>query len=265
MNGLLNLIIQAGNIDQDYIIAHTIGFETLVEVVSKYTPDKVSAVTGVPVATQEAAAEMLGTAPTLVSTVLQGVYQSMQATASAVQVNNLHLIRGMIGKPGATVFQMNGQPTAQNTRECGANGEMVAFRNHSNEDHVADLARVWNVDKDKIPHWHPPTHAMEIFEYADMGSIRLLWILATNPTVSMPQLEHIRKLVGKESLFVIVQDGFMSETAALVDVMLPTAIWGERTGCMTNADRTVHIAHRAIDPPARPNPTLTFWSISPTV
>jgi ferredoxin-nitrate reductase len=249
MNGLLNLIIQAGNIDQDFISAHTIGFETLVEVVSKYTPDKVSALTGVPVAKLQAAAEVLGTAPTLVSTVLQGVYQSMQATASAVQVNNLHLIRGMIGKPGATVFQMNGQPTAQNTRECGANGEMVAFRNYENENHIADIARVWNVDKDKIPHWRPPTHAMEIFEYADMGSIRLLWILATNPAVSLPQLERIRKLVGKEGLFVIVQDGFMTETAALADVVLPTAIWGERTGCMTNADRTVHIAHKAIEPP----------------
>jgi anaerobic selenocysteine-containing dehydrogenase len=72
--------------------------------------------------------------------VLQGVYQSNQATAAAVQVNNLHLVRGMIGKPGATVFQMNGQPTAQNTREYGANGELVAFRNWQNPDHVADFA-----------------------------------------------------------------------------------------------------------------------------
>jgi len=65
----------------------------------------------------------------LVSTVLQGVYQSLHATAWAVQVNNLHLIRGMIGKPGCTVFQLNGQPTSHNTRECGADGEMFAFRN----------------------------------------------------------------------------------------------------------------------------------------
>src|SRR5690348_6084351 len=90
---------------------------------------------------------MLGATPSLVSTVLQGVYQSNQATAAAVQVNNLHLIvdssasRGLIGKPGSTVFQMNGQPTAQNTRECGANGEMVAFRNWQNPQHVARCPR----------------------------------------------------------------------------------------------------------------------------
>lgn len=70
-----------------------------------------------------AAAKILGTSKTLVSTALQGVYQSNQATIAAVQINNLHLIRGLIGRPGCTVFQMNGQPTAQNTRECGAEAE----------------------------------------------------------------------------------------------------------------------------------------------
>lgn len=101
--------------------------------------------TGVPAARLRAAAEILGSAPTLVSTCLQGVYQSNQATAAAVQINNLQLIRGMIGRPGCTVFQMNGQPTAQNTRECGADGEMVAFRNWQNEVHIREQVRIWNV------------------------------------------------------------------------------------------------------------------------
>src|SRR5204862_784742 len=137
---------------------------------------RTSATTGVPVEQLRAAARVLGTARTLVSTVLQGVYQSMQATAAAVQVNNLHLIRGLIGKPGATVFQMNGQPSAQTTRECGANGEMVAFRNFANQAHVHELAKIWNVDPHQIPQGDPPTHAMEIMRYAEMGSLRFLWI-----------------------------------------------------------------------------------------
>src|SRR5207248_4995735 len=144
-----------------------------------YTLDKVERITGVPQRSLEQAAEIAGTSPTLVSTVLQGVYQSMQATAAAVQVNNIHLIRGFIGKPGSSVFQMNGQPTAQNTRECGADGELVAFRNWNNERHVEELARLWNVEPAKIPHWGPPTHAMQIFRYAETGSIRPRWILAT--------------------------------------------------------------------------------------
>jgi ferredoxin-nitrate reductase len=259
LNGLLNLIIQAGQTDNAFIEAHTMGYDTLALTVAKWTPDKVEEVTGVPRAQLQAAAEILGGSPTLVSTVLQGVYQSNQATAAAIQVNNLHLIRGLIGKPGSTVFQMNGQPTAQNTRECGANGEMVAFRNWNNEKHMADLARIWNVTSDMIPHAAPPTHAMQIFRYAEAGSIRMLWIIATNPAVSLPELRRIRKIIENDDLFVVVQDPFMTETASLADVVLPAAIWGEKTGCFTNADRTVHISHKAVEPPGEARPDLDIF------
>ncbi|HEY9827566.1 MAG TPA: nitrate reductase [Stenomitos sp.] len=249
LNGLLNLIIQAGQIDHDYIDAHTVGFEVLKQTVSQWTPERVEQVSNVPVAKLRAAAEILGTANTLVSTALQGVYQSMQATAAACQVNNLHLIRGLIGRPGCGIYQMNGQPTAQNTRECGADGDLPAFRNWDNPEHVAELARLWNVDVNKIPHWSPPTHSMQRFRYCEQGSIKLLWISATNPAVSMPELSRIRKILQKEDLFVVIQDAFRTESTELADVVLPAAIWGEKTGCYTNVDRTVHISHKAVDPP----------------
>ena len=124
----------------------------------------------------------------LLTFVLQGVYQSHQATASACAANNVNLLRGMIGRPGAGILQMNGQPTAQNTRETGCNGDLPAFRNWQNEEHVAELARLWNVEPDQIPHWGPPTHAMEIFRYAEQGSIEFLWVSGTNPAVSLPDL-----------------------------------------------------------------------------
>lgn len=249
MNGLLNLIIKAGYINREFIDAHTVGFDKLVETTAQWPTERVEAVSGVPGKTMQAAAEILGTTPTLVSTVLQGVYQSWQAIASAVQVNNLHLIRGMIGKPGCTVFQMNGQPTAQNTRECGANGELVAFRNCHNPEHVAEQARIWNIRPEDIPHTNPPTDIMQILRYAETGSIKFLWIIGTNPAVSLPELARIRRILQKKDLFVIVQDGFFNETAEFADVVLPAAIWGEKTGCFTNADRTVHISYKAIDPP----------------
>jgi anaerobic selenocysteine-containing dehydrogenase len=249
MKGLLHLILKNGKLDHSFIKANTVGFEDLQTSVREWTPERSSKITGIPTKDLEAAADLLGNTAALVSTVLQGVYQSLQATATAVQVNNLHLVRGLIGKPGSTVFQMNGQPSAQNTRECGANGEMVAFRNWQNEQHMADLARVWNVLPDQIPHANPPTHAMQIFRYAEMGSIRFLWILGTNPAVSLPELKRIRKIVGKNNLFVVVSDPFITETAELADLVLPTAIWGEKIGCVTNADRTVHICHKAVEPP----------------
>jgi anaerobic selenocysteine-containing dehydrogenase len=259
LNGLINLIIEAGNLDRQFIDARTVGYDKLVETVAKYTPDVVEQITGIPAGQLREAAGILGTAPTLVSTVLQGVYQSNQATAAAVQVNNLHIIRGMIGKPGATVFQMNGQPTAQNTRECGANGEMVAFRNWNNEEHIKNLAHIWNVEPEQIPHAAPPTHAMQIFRYAEAGSIRMLWIICTNPAVSMPELRRIRSILDKNDLFVVVQDAFLTETAQLADVVLPAAIWGEKTGCFTNADRTVHISHKAIEPPGQARADLDIF------
>jgi anaerobic selenocysteine-containing dehydrogenase len=249
IKGLLHLILKRGKLDHQFISEHTVGFEDLQKSVHDWTPERTSRLTGIRAKDLEAAADLLGNAETLVSTVLQGVYQSLQATATAVHVNNLHLIRGLIGKPGSTVFQMNGQPSAQNTRECGANGEMVAFRNWQNEQHIADLARVWNVLPEQIPHANPPTHAMQIFRYAEMGSIRFLWILGTNPGVSLPELKRIRKVVGKDDLFVVVSDPFITETTELADLVLPAAIWGEKTGCVTNADRTVHICHKAVEPP----------------
>ena len=249
LNGLLRILITNGWVDSDFIRDHTVDFETLVTATEPWTPDRVESVCRVPAAKLEAAAEILGTTPTLVSSCLQGVYQSLQATASAVQVNNLHLIRGLIGKPGSTVFQMNGQPTAQNTRECGANGEFIAFRNWHNPEHVAQTAKVWNVEPSKLPTWTPPTHAMQIFHLAETGSIRLLWIIATNPAVSLPEVGRIRKILAKEELFVVVSDAFLTETAQLADVVLPAAIWAEKTGCTTNADRTVHLSEQAIEPP----------------
>jgi ferredoxin-nitrate reductase len=259
MNGLLNLIIKNGAIDQQYINEHTTGFEELKQIVSKYTPEKVQEISGVPADKLREAGYLLSTTKTLVSTVLQGFYQSMQATSASVQVNNIHLVRGLIGRDGCGIYQMNGQPTAQNTRETGADGDLPGFRNWGNEEHVKQLAQLWNVDPIVIPHWAPPTHAMQIWRYAEQGSIKLLWISATNPAVSMPELARIRKILEKKDLFVIVQDAFMTETAKYADVLLPAAMWGEKTGTYTNVDRTVHISHKAVEPPGEARADLDIF------
>jgi anaerobic selenocysteine-containing dehydrogenase len=144
---------------------------------------------------------------------------------------------------------MNGQPTAQNTRETGADGDLSGMRNWDNRDHVRQLAALWRVDEGTIPHWAPPTAALQIFRYAEQGTIELLWISGTNPAVSLPDLQRIRSILAQEGLFVVVQDLYLTETAELADVVLPAAAWGEKTGTFTNADRTVHISERAVDPP----------------
>ena len=254
LNGIAQQLIENDWVDRAFVAAHTVGIEALEKTVAPYTPERVAEVCAVSAADVRRAAQIVGEAESLLTFVLQGVYQSHQATASACAANNLNLLRGMIGRPGAGILQMNGQPTAQNTRETGCNGDLPGFRNWQNEEHVAELARLWNVEPDQIPHWGPPTHAMEIFRYAEQGSIGFLWVSGTNPAVSLPDLGRIRSILAQESLFLVVSDAFLTETARLADVVLPTALWGEKTGTFTNADRTVHLSEQAVDPPGQARP-----------
>jgi anaerobic selenocysteine-containing dehydrogenase len=100
---------------------------------------------------------------------------------------------------------------------------------------------------------------MEMFGYAEEGSIGLLWISATNPAVSMPESARIRKILQGEQCFVVVQDLFLTETAALADVVLPAAGWGEKTGTFTNASRTVHLSEQAVPPPGEAKSDLDIF------
>jgi ferredoxin-nitrate reductase len=259
VNALLRELIARDRIDRAWVDAHTLGFDELRAAVEPCTLAHAAEVCGVPRDDLRRAADLLGGAERLLSTVLQGFYQSHQATAAACAVNDVHLLRGMIGRPGAGVYQMNGQPTAQNTRETGADGDLPGFRNWDNPEHIRELAELWRVDAATIPHWAPPTHAMSIWRYAEQGSIEMLWISATNPAVSLPDLGRVRDILRRPELFVVVQDLFLTETARLADVVLPAAGWGEKAGTYTNVDRTVHISDRAVAPPGEARSDLDIW------
>lgn len=259
MNGLTRELFEHGWVEDDWVLAHTIGVDELRRIVDPYSPEKVQQICGVDPEDLRRAARVFGESENVLSTVLQGFYQSHQATASAVAVHNLHLLRGLIGRPGSGVLQMNGQPTAQNNRECGADGDLPGFRNWNNPQHVGELADLWNVDPLTIPHWAPPTNAMQIFRYAEQGSIELLWISATNPAVSMPESARIRKILSSDRCFVIVQDLFLTETAELADVVLPAAGWGEKTGTFTNVNRVVHLSEQAVEPPGEAKSDLDIF------
>jgi anaerobic selenocysteine-containing dehydrogenase len=259
MNALLHELLANDWVDHEYVEAHAVGFDELEKMLKDSTPELAAEVCDVPAEQIREAAWLIGTAERLFSTVLQGFYQSHQATAASVQVNNIHIVRGMLGKPGCGLLQMNGQPTAQNTRECGADGDLAGFRNWSNDEHVKDLARVWNVDPMDIPHYTAPTHLMQMMRYVEDGSIRFLYVSGTNPAVSLPELARIRSILSQDRLFLVVQDIFLSETAQLADVVLPAATWGEKTGTFTNADRTVHLSEKAVDPPGEARSDLDIF------
>jgi anaerobic selenocysteine-containing dehydrogenase len=259
MNALVHEVLANGWLDDEYAEAHTLGLEQLQAKVEPWTAEASAAVCDVSAADIREAARIFGTSSRVLSTVLQGFYQSAQATAASCQVNNLHLLLGLLGRPGCGILQMNGQPTAQNNRECGADGDLPGFRNWENPAHIAELAALWDVDPMTIPHWAPPTHAMQIFRYAEQGSIEFLWISATNPAVSMPELPRIRTILAKPDLFLVVQDLYLTETAQVADVVLPAAGWGEKTGTFTNANRTVHLSDKAVDPPGEARSDLAIF------
>ncbi|WP_311932150.1 molybdopterin-dependent oxidoreductase [Microbispora sp. H11081] len=244
LNGLLHELIAGGWHDAAYVAAHTVGFERLWRVVEAYPAKRAAEICGVPVALIEQAAEILGAAERLVSTVGQAILGSNQATEAACQVNNVHLLRGMLGRPGAGLFQFGGPGC--DALEAGSAADLPGLRNWADDGHVRELADLWNVDPAVIPHWGPATHAGQILRYAEEGSLGLLWITASDPAATMPGLDRV---LGRDDLFVVVQDPYLTETARLADVVLPAAAWGEKTGTVTGADRTVHLCEKAVEPP----------------
>src|SRR6185437_5186977 len=247
MNGIIHLLIKRGWVDREFIVAHTVWFDRMEEVTRDYPPERAAAICGIPIEELEKAAEWIGTTPRMVSTVLQGFYQSVEATASSSLVNAVHLITGKIGKPGAGPLLMAGQPAAMSNREAGADGSYPGYRNPHCEVQMRELCEHWNLDFDKF-HPEVPKDILLMMETAERGEIELMWVIGTNPLVSLPDQNRSRRILDK--LFLVVQDPFVDiETVELADIYFPVAMWGEKAGCVTNADRSVNLLLKAVDPP----------------
>lgn len=249
MNGIIHLLIARGWIDKAFIDAHTVGFDKMEAITRDYPPEKVAQICDIPQHQLETAAEWIGTTPKMVSTVLQGFYQNVEATAASSLVNSVHLMLGAIGKPGAGPLLMAGQPSAMSNREAGADGSYPGYRNPHNEQHMKDLCNLWNIDADQF-HPEVPQDIVSMLEIAERGEIEFMWVIGTNPIVSLPDQNRTRKILDK--LFVVLQDPFVdTETMDLADIYFPAAMWGEKTGCVTNAERSVNLLLKAVEPPGQ--------------
>ena len=247
MNGLIHLLVRNACVDMAFVAAHTVGFDKLKDVVSQYPPAKVADICGIPQAQLEQAARWIGESRKMVSTVLQGFYQSVDATAASSLVNTVHLITGAIGKPGAGPLLMAGQPSAMSNREAGADGSYPGYRNPQNPKHMKELAELWKIDPAEF-HPEVPNDILSMLEIAERGEIEFLWVIGTNPMVSLPDQNRSRRIF--ERLFVVLQDPFAdTETMEMCDIYLPAAMWGEKTGCVTNAERSVNLLLKAVEPP----------------
>lgn len=247
LNGIVHLLITHGWIDSSFIEKHTIGFDSLRNTVGAYRPEVVESITGVSKEELYECARLIGTSQSTLTLLLQGVYQSMDATPAATLVNSMHLIMGKIGKPGSGPFQQDGQPSAMSNREVGGAAFYPGYRNSSNPNHIREMEELWNLPYGTLP-VGPVTHIMNMLELIENGTIQMMWVMATNPVVTLPNRDRVIKLLKK--VFLVVQDPFLSETAELADLVLPTALWGEKEGTMTNLERRVNVLRKAVPAPS---------------
>lgn len=247
LNAMQYVILDEGLADPDYIEAHTTGFDELEQLVADYPPERAADICGVPADDIREAARGFGEADAAMSLWTMGINQQTQGTAAVNQINNLHLITGHIGRPGAGPFSITGQPSSVDFRQAGGGPSLPAYRSIDNDEHRQEIADAWGVDVDRIPTETRPAH--EIFQAAQDGDIKVLWVIGTNPAVSFPDARWAREVL-REVDTLVVQDAYHpTETTELADILLPAAMWGEKTGTFTNSDRRVNLLRKAVDPP----------------
>ena len=202
---------------------------------------------------------MFGEAGAAMSLWSMGVNQSAAGTLKNRAIINLHLATGQIGKPGAGPFSLTGQPNAMGGRETGGLAHLLpGYRKVDDADQRREVESYWKTETGKIPA-EPGLHAVEMFESVGRGDTRTLWVSATNPAVSMPDLARVRQTLDSAG-FLVVQDAYPTETTAYADLVLPAAQWGEEEGTMTNSERRVSRVAKVVDPPGEARPDWRIYA-----
>jgi ferredoxin-nitrate reductase len=237
LNGIAHLLMRWGYFDSVFIDECTGNFPAFAEVIRHYPPELVARQCGIRIDHLEAAALYWGESKRVLSLWSMGVNQSSEGTAKVRSIINLHLMTGQIGKPGAGPFSLTGQPNAMGGREAGGLSHLLpGYRAVKNSQHRAELEQFWGLKSGHISPY-PGRTAWDMITGLENGKVGFVWIAATNPAVSMPDLERTKAALLR-SPFTVYQDAYYpTETAAYAHVLLPAAQWSEKTGVMTNSER----------------------------
>jgi assimilatory nitrate reductase catalytic subunit len=246
-NALLHLVIAEGHLDRAYVDARTHGFDAVARVASGYWPERVERLTGVPVADQRAAARLVGEAGKAIILTARGAEQHSNGTDTVSAWINLALALGLPGRPGAGYGCLTGQGNGQGGREHGQKADQLpGYRKIDDPAARAHVASVWGIDPATIP--GPGVSASELLDrLGDPDGPRALLVFGSNPVVSAPRARRVERRLAALDLLVVA-DFVPSETAALADVVLPTAQWAEEDGTMTNLEGRV-LRRRALRRP----------------
>lgn len=245
-NCMVNLLIQNGYVDEEYVQNHTNGFDETMEVVKPFTVEYTSEITGVAPDKLIRAAEIYGKAPNAVVMFARGIEQQSKGADNVSAYTNMCLVTGKIGRPKSGVATFTGQGNGQGGREHGQKSDLLpGYRKLTNPKHVEEVCRVWGITPEEMP--EPGVSAYEMFELMENKTIRGLYLLCSNPAVSAPNQNFVRSAL-KGLDFMVCADIFLSESAEFADVVLPSVTWSEDEGTVTNLEGRIIKINKAQEP-----------------
>ncbi|WP_246153578.1 molybdopterin oxidoreductase family protein [Terriglobus albidus] len=248
VNGIAHILLRDGLVDREYIREHVEGLDEFVSFVADYTPEAVSATTGLTIETIEKVARLYGEAKSAFIGWTMGVNHSTQGAHTVAAINNLAMITGNIGRTGSAPFSITGQCNAMGSRESSFTSALPGYRKFDNPEDRKALAALWKIEEEELPTARGLAYP-DIIEAAVKEQVKAIWIIATNPVVSFPNL-NLLKHAFETTEFVVVQDGFYpTPTMDYADLVLPAAIWGEKEGTYTNSERRISKVNAFAVPP----------------
>jgi len=251
-NCMVNLLIQNGYTDAEFIADHTNGLEEMKEIVKEFTVEYTSEITGVAPEKLIRAAEIYGRAPNAIVMFARGIEQQHKGADNVSAYTNMCLVSGKIGRPKSGVATFTGQGNGQGGREHGQKSDLLpGYRKLTNPKHVEEVCQVWGIHPDEMP--QPGVSAYEMFELMDQKTIRGLYLLCSNPAVSAPNLNFVRAAL-KNLDFMVCADIYLSESAEFADVVLPSVTWAEDEGTVTNLEGRIIKINKAQEPVGESKP-----------
>jgi assimilatory nitrate reductase catalytic subunit len=247
-NGLLHIATAQGLLDAEFIAQRTHGYEEVRRIAASYWPERVERLTGVPVSQLYEAANLIGRAQSAMILTARGPEQQSRSVENVLAFINLALALGKAGKPYCGYGCLTGQGNGQGGREHGQKADQLpGYRRIDDPADRAYIAQIWGVAPEALP--GAGRSAYELLDtIGTQGGVRALLVMGSNLVVSAPNAGRVQERLGALD-FLVVADFFLSETAKLADVVLPSTQWAEEEGTMTNLEGRVLLRHRAVEPP----------------
>jgi ferredoxin-nitrate reductase len=258
LNAVGRLLLDLDAVERGFVDGHTHGFDEYCRFLREQDVGALCREAGVPPEDAYRLAKRIGEAQGFLSFYCMGLNQSTVGMWKNNSLINLHLLTGQIGKPGAGPFSLTGQPNAMGGREAGLlSGALPGYRVVDHDEDRREVETFWGRGSGSISA-RPGLSAIEMFRALEKGQLKAIWIAATNPAVSLPDLHHVRRALGKAQLVVVSDAYHPTETTQLADVILPAAQWGEKEWTSTNSERMVAFSPKLWDAPGS---ALPDWEI----